>query len=33
VVDRKGRRLIWSRHALGPLKDQIVAYWSKVADS
>ena len=33
VVDRKGRRLIWSRRALGPLKDQIVAYWSKVADS
>ena len=33
VVDRKGRRLIWSRHALGPLKDRIVAYWSKVADS
>ena len=31
VVDRKGRRLIWSRRALGPLKDQIIAYWGKVA--
>lgn len=32
IVDRKGRRLIWSRRALGPLKDQIIAYWSKVAE-
>ncbi|WP_376871302.1 hypothetical protein [Albirhodobacter sp. R86504] len=32
VVDRKGRRLIWSRRALGPLKDRIVAYWGRVAE-
>jgi hypothetical protein len=30
IVDRKGRRLIWSRRALGPLKDRIIAYWGKV---
>ncbi len=28
IVDRKGRILEWSRAALGPLKDKIIAYWT-----
>lgn len=28
LIDRKGRRLIWSKHALGPVKQMIIDYYT-----
>ncbi|WP_103333940.1 hypothetical protein [Pseudotabrizicola formosa] len=33
VVDRKGRRLIWSEAALGPVKEQLTAYYTALQQS
>ncbi|MDO8883458.1 MAG: hypothetical protein U0934_07055 [Pseudotabrizicola sp.] len=33
VVDRKGRRLIWSEAALGPVKAQLIAYYKALKQS
>lgn len=33
IVDRKGRRLIWSEAALGPVKARLIAYYTSLEQS
>jgi len=30
IVDRKGRRLIWSEAAIGPMKEKLIGYYSRL---